>query len=147
MPKRPTLNDLKGLRTWALAIQRWQNDGAQTLAQHGLSWGGFDTLLVLLDGPLRPREVTDRIGFTTGGMAKLLKSLEDDALIERRRGEHEDRRAVTIELTREGKKKARHAGAAVLAMRDFDYREWEISSDSQQSLTEAWERLSGAASG
>jgi DNA-binding MarR family transcriptional regulator len=147
MPKRPTLKDLKGLRSWALAIQRWQNDGAQTLAQHGLSWGGFDTLLVLLDGPLRPGEVTDRISFTTGGMAKLLKILEDDGLLVRRRGGYTDLRAVTVELTPAGKQKARDAGADVLAIRDFDYREWEISAESQQSLTQAWERLAEGANG
>ena len=143
MPKRPTITDLQGLRTWALAIQRWQNDGAQTLAQHELSWGGFDTLLVLLDGPLRPGEVTARIGFTTGGMAKLLKSLEDEGLLERRRGEHEDLRAVTVELTAAGKQKVRDAGADVLAIREFDYCEWEISTESQRNLTQVWEQLAG----
>ena len=134
MPRRPTISDLKGLRTWALAIQRWQNDGAQTLALHGLSWGGFDTLLVLLDGPLRPGDVSDRISFTTGGMAKLLRSLEDEGLLERRHGEHEDRRAVTVELTAAGKQKVRDAGADLLAIREFDYREAVIRFDGRVQM-------------
>jgi DNA-binding MarR family transcriptional regulator len=114
--------DWYALRTWAPAIQRWQNDGAQTLAQHALSWGGFDALLVLLDGPQRSGELTEQLGFTTGGMTKLLKSLEEEGLIVRRRGEEADLRAVTVEISPDGKQKARDSGAAVLAIPDFDYR-------------------------
>ena len=64
-----------------------------------------------------------------------------------RRREDTDLRAVTVKITRDGKQKARDAGATMLAIPDFDYRQWEISTESQRSLTRAWERLAGKSEG
>ena len=78
---------------------------------------------------------------TTGGMAKLLKRLENSDIVERRRGEEQDLRTVTVQLTTEGQALVETAGSAVLEMRNADYRKWGISNDSLDALTAAWNHL------
>ncbi len=136
-----SLDDLRGLRTWSTAIRLWRLDGAEILAEHGLTWSGFDVLLALLDEPRRSGQLCNELGMTTGGMAKLLKRLEAVDFIERRRGEEEDLRTVTVQLTPEGQNLVGTAGTAVLEMRNTDYRRWGISKDSEEALTAAWDRL------
>jgi DNA-binding MarR family transcriptional regulator len=62
-------------------------------------------LLVLTQRePLRPREVSELSGLSSGGTSKLLDRMEGSGLIERSYGElREDRRAVTIRITDEGR--------------------------------------------
>lgn len=122
-------------------MRLWRLDGAEILAEHGLTWSGFDVLLALTDGPRRSGQLCSEIGMTTGGIAKLLKRLETTNIIERRRGEAEDLRTVTVQLTASGKSLVETAGIRVLEMRNVNYRKWGISQDSQDALTEAWERL------
>ncbi len=141
MSDTTSLDGLRGLRTWSTAIRLWRLDGAEILAQHGLTWSGFDVLLALLDGPRRSGQLCNELGMTTGGMAKLLKRLESTGVIERRRGEEQDLRTVTVQLTADGQALVETAGAAVLEMRNADYRRWGISQDSQDALTAAWDRL------
>ncbi len=136
-----SLDDLRGLRTWATAIRLWRLDGAEILAEHELTWSAFDVLLALLDGPRRSGQLCNELGMTTGGMAKLLKRLETMGVVERHRGEEEDLRTVTVQLTDQGQSIVETAGADVLVMRNADYRKWGISKDSQEALTAAWDRL------
>ncbi len=141
MSNSTSLDDLRGLRTWSTAIRLWRLDGAEILADYGLTWSGFDVLLALLDGPRRSGQLCRELGMTTGGMAKLLKRLEAVGIIERRRGEEEDLRTVTVQLTTEGQTLVETVGTAVIDMRNADYRKWGISQDSQDALTAAWEKL------
>lgn len=136
-----TPRTLRGLRTWAAAIRHWRIDGAETLAARGLTWSGFEVLLELLHAPMRSGELCARLGMTTGGMAKLLKRLEESGSIVRLRGEEDDLRTVIVEITPEGRRLAEAAGEDILAMRDFDYRQWNISPESQEALDEVWRRL------
>ena len=122
-------------------MRLWRLDGAEILAEHGLTWSAFDILLSLTDGPRRSGQLCSEIGMTTGGIAKLLKRLESTNVIERRRGEEEDLRTVTVQLTANGQSLVETAGFKVLEMRNVDYRKWGISRDSQDALTAAWERL------
>jgi DNA-binding MarR family transcriptional regulator len=55
--------------------------------------------------PLRPREVSALAGLSSGGTSKLLDRMEHAGLIERTYGElPEDRRAVTIRITDDGRR-------------------------------------------
>lgn len=141
MSQKPSTEDLRGLRTWSTAIRLWRLDGAEILAENELTWSGFDVLLALLDEPRRSGQLCNELGMTTGGMAKLLKRLESMDILERRRGEQEDLRTVTVQLTGKGRSLVETAAADVLAMRNADYRAWGISQDSQDALTAAWDRL------
>lgn len=145
--QRGTPPGLRGLRTWAAAIRHWRVEGAETLASHGLTWSGFEVLLELLRGPLRSGEICSKLAMTTGGMAKLLKRLEASGVIVRIRGEEDDLRTVIVEITPAGRDLVEAAGADVVAMRDFDYRQWNISPESQQALDQVWSRLGSGSNG
>lgn len=55
--------------------------------------------------PMRPREVSELAGLSSGGTTKLLDRMERSGLIERTYGElPEDRRAVTIRVTDDGRR-------------------------------------------
>jgi DNA-binding MarR family transcriptional regulator len=55
--------------------------------------------------PLRPREVSELAGLSSGGTSKLLDRMEGSGLIARAYGElHEDRRAVTVRITDDGRR-------------------------------------------
>jgi len=141
MPPKPALDDLRALRIWSTGTRLWRLDGAEALAENELTWSGFDILLALIDGPRRSGQLCNEVGMTTGGMAKLLKQLESTNILERRRGEQDDLRTVTVQLTSTGRALVEAAGADVLAMRDADYRTWGISHESEHAMTAAWSRL------
>jgi DNA-binding MarR family transcriptional regulator len=124
------LDDLHGLRTWSTAIRLWRLDGAEILSQYGLTWSGFLVLLVLLDGPYRSGQLCNELSMTTRGYRQLLKRLEEVGIIERRRGEEEYLRTMTIQLTTEGQALVETAGTAILNMPNADNRRWGISQDS-----------------
>jgi len=79
---------------------------AALLAPHGLSEGRF-VLLFLLDsaGGLAPNVLAEKAGVTRGTITGLLDGLEREELIARH-ADSTDRRALTIRLTRKGKKLA-----------------------------------------
>jgi DNA-binding MarR family transcriptional regulator len=61
-------------------------------------------LLLTQKEPMRPREVSELAGLSSGGTTKLLDRMEGSGLIERTYGELlEDRRAVTIRITDDGR--------------------------------------------
>jgi len=61
-------------------------------------------LVLTTKEPLRPREVSALAGLSSGGTSKLLDRMERAGLIERTYGElPEDRRAVTIRITHDGR--------------------------------------------
>jgi len=61
-----------------------------------------------LDGPLRPNQIAELESMSTGGVSKLIDRLENDGLVERRRGVLAvDRRAVLVVITREGRELVR----------------------------------------
>lgn len=132
---------IRGLRTWAAAIRHWRVHGGETLAGRGLTWSSFEVLLELLEGPLRSGELSARVEMTTGGMAKILRCLEESGSVARRRGENDDLRTVTVEITPKGRDLVETAAAEIVAMRDFDYRAWNVSPESQRALDEVWRRL------
>lgn len=64
------------------------------------------TLLELTDGSLRPVELAERVGMTSGGMTKVIDRLEERGLIERDHEIEEDGRGVLVSLTSEGRRVA-----------------------------------------
>ena len=79
-------------------------DCAIQLAPYGLSEGRF-VLLFLLDAApegLAPKVLAERAGITRATVTGLLDGLERNALIERH-ADADDRRALTIRLTQQGK--------------------------------------------
>lgn len=55
-----------------------------------------------LDGAQRPRDLLEPTGLTSGGLANLIDRLTAAGLVQRRRGDVHDGRAVHIELTADG---------------------------------------------
>lgn len=64
------------------------------------------TLMELVDGPLRPVELAERVGMTSGGMTKVIDRLEERGLLERDHEVEEDGRGVLVSLTTEGRRTA-----------------------------------------
>lgn len=105
--QRRRMPDVEGIRlcfqtlSLATAIDR---DCALLLAPHGLSEGRF-VLLFLLDAApdgLAPNTLAERAGVTRATVTGLLDGLEREQLIERH-ADANDRRALCIRLTRQGK--------------------------------------------
>lgn len=87
---------------------RIDEDCAALLAPHGLTEGRF-VLLFLLDAAgeaLSPNVLAQQAGVTRATVTGLLDGLEREALVERH-ADADDRRALRIELTRQGKQLAR----------------------------------------
>jgi DNA-binding MarR family transcriptional regulator len=56
-----------------------------------------------LEGPTRPGELQERLGYTSGGTSRLLERLEQADVVERTYGAvRSDRRAVLVQLTPKG---------------------------------------------
>lgn len=109
--QRRRMPDVEGIRlcfqtlSLATAIDR---DCALLLAPHGLSEGRF-VLLFLLDAApdgLAPNTLAERAGVTRATVTGLLDGLEREQLIERH-ADANDRRALCIRLTRQGKRVAK----------------------------------------
>jgi DNA-binding MarR family transcriptional regulator len=60
-------------------------------------------LIVLLDGPLRPRDLLTPSGLTSAGLTNLLDRFEHADLIGRSHGTLDDRRGVVVTLTTHGR--------------------------------------------
>jgi len=140
MSKKATLKDLRGLRKWAMAIRMWQNDSAEILADYALTSSGFGVLLALVDDPRSSGDIRDELGMTTGGLAKLLKRLENEGRIDRSHTES-DKRVVTVSLTEEGRSLLLLAGAELIDMRDAEYRRAGFDKTLQKGIYEAWEKI------
>ena len=109
--ERRGLPDLQGIRlcfqTLSLAT-RIDRDCAALLAPHGLTEGRFVMLFLLDTAPdgLAPNVLAEQAGVTRATITGLLDGLEREALIERH-AEPGDRRALRIQLTRQGQRLAR----------------------------------------
>ncbi len=139
------LRDLQALRIWCTAIETWRHDADEALARHRLSWSGFRTLLALIDEPRRSGELRGEVGMTTGGMAKLLRSLEEQGLIERHRNPGGDQRVVTVELTPDGRDRVQRAAVDLVEVRDHEFDEWGFDEELRDAVHRAWQRLIEAA--
>lgn len=87
-----------------LRLSQWmsQDFEAEVHRPTGSSSAGFTILFALnVAGPLEPRDLARVIGVTRASVSSALNTLERDGLIERRR-ESDDRRVVTVVLTRAG---------------------------------------------
>ena len=72
-----------------------------------------------LRGPLRPSDIVDSTGMTSGGVTKLLDRLEAGGYIRREFGVvKSDRRATRLVLTADGERLAEAYGDAVLSVMD-----------------------------
>jgi DNA-binding MarR family transcriptional regulator len=70
---------------------------------NGWSWPGFRVLFVLwLAGEMEAKTAAELSGLSRASVSALLKTLEKDGLVARRRGEH-DGRSVLISLTPAGR--------------------------------------------
>lgn len=111
--ERRQLSDLESIRlcfqvlSLASSIDR---DCAALLAPFGLSEGRFVLLFVLdaADDGLAPNALAEQAGVTRATVTGLLDGLERESLIERH-ADANDRRSLTIRLTRKGKQMARKA--------------------------------------
>lgn len=110
------LADIEGIhlcfQTLSLA-SHIDHDCARLLAPYGLSEGRF-IMLFLLDSAnegLAPNELAERAGVTRATVTGLLDGLEREALIERQAAQ-QDRRALRIQLTPQGKQLAKRVFAS-----------------------------------
>lgn len=105
----PGLDDIRlcfQVLTLAAAIDR---DCARQLAPHGLSEGRFVMLFLLDAAPaagLAPHELAERAGVTRATVTGLLDGLEHASLVERQ-ADVQDRRALRIVLTHQGRQLTR----------------------------------------
>jgi DNA-binding MarR family transcriptional regulator len=78
------------------------------LAPHGLTEGRFIVLFLLDASPqgLAPKDIAEKAGITRATVTGLLDGLERDELIIRH-ADHDDRRALKIHLTKQGKQTAK----------------------------------------
>ncbi|MBD3790747.1 MAG: MarR family transcriptional regulator [Campylobacterales bacterium] len=74
-------------------------------AKYNLSTSEFDVLMTLLCHiePMSPTNLYESMIFSSGGMTKLLKKLEEKGLIKRIPSQ-KDKRSLLVSLSREGKK-------------------------------------------
>jgi len=106
----------------AIMVQRFaallQANARSALAPHGLSFTEFETLATLRSSPtpheLNPTALYDALLISSGGLTKVLKSLEERGLVARpeRLG---DRRKRPIALTATGRRLAEAAMTSVQA--------------------------------
>jgi DNA-binding MarR family transcriptional regulator len=75
-----------------------------------------------IDGPVRPGEIVESTGLTSGGVTKLIARLEKRGLVKRSHGDYpDDRRAVRVTLTPKGEEVASHfADELRLRMRELE---------------------------
>jgi DNA-binding MarR family transcriptional regulator len=70
-------------------------------------------MALVAKGPARPAELSAVLGLSSGGMTYLGNQLESEGLVERTYGLAEDRRAVSMALTPDGRRRAESLCAAV----------------------------------
>jgi DNA-binding MarR family transcriptional regulator len=108
------MDTIEELRYLVLGAQR---EGARTLAKllqpAGLTAAQAEVIAVLRDanGPLTLRELGERLVCEGGSPSRLVSSVVAAGLIERG-GRPDDRRAVTLSLTRAGRRAAREVTTA-----------------------------------
>lgn len=72
------------------------------------------TLFLLnVRGPMRPVELAEELGFTSGGVSKLLGRLEKLGAVQRSGHDGRDMRAITVRLTPAGRRVSRQIAHAV----------------------------------
>lgn len=102
----------------ALVHRRLAEETSDVLARIGLGPGEFDVLAALLRetprGAMRPRTLQESMMWSSGGISNVLRRLEEDGMITRRRGK-EDARAALVSLTPAGRALAERALDAVSA--------------------------------
>lgn len=80
-------------------------------------------LLLWLSGPMRPGEIAEAMGITTGGSTKIVTKLEANGLVSRLHHADPDGRAVIVSLTEKGELTANAVVDAVgEAVRDLMVR-------------------------
>ncbi|MEJ3654669.1 MarR family winged helix-turn-helix transcriptional regulator [Actinomycetes bacterium KLBMP 9759] len=105
----------------------------------GWSWAGFRVLFVLwVAGSLEPMRVAQLSGMSRAAVSALVKTLERDGLLERRKAGH-DRRSVELTLTPAGT----DAITAAFAAHNVRERTWAgaLSTDEVDQLTALLEKL------
>jgi DNA-binding MarR family transcriptional regulator len=99
-------------------LNRWIE---RTVAAFGLTRGEYDLLATLRrEGPpyrLTPKELTDSLMLTSGGMTNRIDRLEEAGLVVRQ-PDPRDRRGVLVALTPAGRERLDAALPAVLAIQD-----------------------------
>jgi len=77
------------------------------LGESGARAGGMSSLVLLFEleqvGALRPKQVAELLGLTTGGATKLVDRLERQGTVTRTGAQAGDQRAVTVRITDEGR--------------------------------------------
>lgn len=68
---------------------------------------------LVLTGPMRPGEIQELTGLSSGGVTKMLDRLEAGNLIERRQDVPKDGRAVTVYITAHGRRLVSNSGASL----------------------------------
>ncbi|WP_232663440.1 MarR family winged helix-turn-helix transcriptional regulator [Pseudonocardia sp. TRM90224] len=105
----------------------------------GWSWAGFRVLFVLwVAGPLEPMRVAQLSGMSRAAVSALVKTLERDGMLERRKAGH-DRRSVELTLSSAGT----DAITSAFAAHNVRERTWAgaLSADEVDQLTALLEKL------
>jgi len=122
-PQRPAEQaQARAILASAEHVDRLLADALRTAAP-GSGVSGLTPALILCEldrtGPTRPTHLQEVTGLTSGGVTKTLDRLEAHGLIARRaRVFPDDRRGVSVELTREGMAVAAAICAAIMARQE-----------------------------
>jgi DNA-binding MarR family transcriptional regulator len=120
--------------------RRIKRTAEQTIAEFGLSYGEWHVLGMLHNqGPrLSPGALTKRLELSSGAMTNRLDGLEQAGLV-RRLPDPDDRRALLVELTDEGRRLYRESVAAQAAKESIVAE--ALSPDEQRQLNALLRRV------
>lgn len=81
-------------------------------AEWDIPLGWYDVLSALqrAGGTARPQEIADALRLPPSSLSRRMDRLEEEGWIARRRRDHDDRRAIEVELTRTGRRLWREMG-------------------------------------
>ena len=129
-----------GVEGWLRRTRRWSQTGEEILADARLTWASLETLILLGWRPHRSGELSAELQMTTGGLAKLLKRLEDQGYVVRE-ADPGDQRVVMVSITDAGRTVACKAATDVLRMMQADFDEAALTKTERHALATAYRKF------
>lgn len=118
------------LCTSSVALQRHVDE--QLVAEHGMSLAWFECLAAIRDagGAMRVHELAEVTGELPSSLSRRLDRLEEEGFVRRRRTPlPDDRRAVTVSLTKHGRAAWRDANITYRRMVQLHFAQHLTDSD------------------